>query len=160
MCTFHTFQWNAWFERTVIRYVNSLVGVCIDTYVFYQSVLEKRPMNRKFDQCVSQKRRNVVTSCHRDIVTSDTSGLHDHPFNLTKVTYKLTNSTDSAEICWVSLVRPFFIEKWTFETYLINLVQMCLFQVAWLVWYDLPLQKEQVAEHLPTNPSSINLHCC
>ena len=31
------------------------IGVCIDTYVFYQSILEKIPMNRKFDHCVSQK---------------------------------------------------------------------------------------------------------
>ena len=36
-------------------------------------------MNRKFDQCVSQK---DVTSCRRDIVTSDTSDLYDYPFNL------------------------------------------------------------------------------
>ena len=32
-----------------------IIGVCTDTYVSYQSVLEKRPMNRKFDHCVSQK---------------------------------------------------------------------------------------------------------
>ena len=44
-----------------------LIGVCTDTYVFYQSVLEKRPMNRKFDHCVSQK---DVTSWCCVIVTS------------------------------------------------------------------------------------------
>ena len=37
-------------------------------------------MNRKFDHCVSQK---DVTSCRRDIVMSDTSGLYDYPFNYT-----------------------------------------------------------------------------
>ena len=35
---------------------NRIFGVYRDTYVFYQSVLEKkRPMNCKFDHCVSQK---------------------------------------------------------------------------------------------------------
>ena len=46
-------------------------------------------MNRKFDQCVSQKDvtlYNVVMSCHCDIVTSDTSGLYDYPFNLLLLT--------------------------------------------------------------------------
>ena len=35
----------------------SVIGVWIDTYVFYQSVLQKRP---EFGHCVSQ-RRNVIT---------------------------------------------------------------------------------------------------
>ena len=36
---------------------------------------KKRAQNHKFDQCVSQK---DMTSCRRDIVTSDTSGLYDY----------------------------------------------------------------------------------
>ena len=39
---------------------------------------KKRPMNH----CVSQKtHRNIVMLCRRDIVTSDTSGLYDYPFD-------------------------------------------------------------------------------
>ena len=48
-----------------------LIGVCTDTYVFYQSVLEKRPIGQ-----VYRKGRNV-TSHH----VTDTSGLCDYPFN-------------------------------------------------------------------------------
>ena len=33
----------------------NLIGVCIDANVIYQSVLEKRHMNHKFDHCVSKK---------------------------------------------------------------------------------------------------------
>ena len=39
----------------MVSMTTRLIGVCIDTNVIYQSVLENRPMNRKFDQCVSQK---------------------------------------------------------------------------------------------------------
>ena len=45
------------------------------TRVFWK----KRPMNRKFDQCVSQKDVTSVMSW-RVVVTSDTSGLYDYPF--------------------------------------------------------------------------------
>ena len=45
-----------------------------DTNVIYQSVLEKRPMNRKFDQCVSQKtkRREIILTSQTPLVSMTT----------------------------------------------------------------------------------------
>ena len=56
--------------------------VCIDTYVFYQSVLEKKTYESQIWSVCIAKRCNVVTSWHRVIVMSDTSGLYDYPFNI------------------------------------------------------------------------------
>ena len=57
-----------------------ITGVCIDTYVFYQCVLEKKTYESQLWSVCIAKRRNIITSCRRDIVTSDTSGLYDYPF--------------------------------------------------------------------------------
>ena len=57
------------------------IGVCIDTYVFYQSVLEKKTYQSQIWSVCIAKRHNVIMSWRHVIVTSDTSGLYDYPFN-------------------------------------------------------------------------------
>ena len=56
-----------------------IFGVCRTPMYSIRAFWKKRPMNHKFDHCVSQK---DVMSCCRDIVTSDTSDLYDYPFNV------------------------------------------------------------------------------
>ena len=56
-------------------YLTSLVSVCI---LPERSGKKKSYESQIWSLCIA-KRRNVVTSCHHDIVTSDTSGLYDYP---------------------------------------------------------------------------------
>ena len=55
------------------------IGVCRTPMYSTRAFWKKRPMNHKFDHCVSQE---DITSCRHDIVMSDTSGLYDYPFIL------------------------------------------------------------------------------
>ena len=59
----------------------ALVGVCTDTNVIYQSVLEIKTYESQIWSLCIAKRHNVVISCRHDIVTSDTSDLYDYLFN-------------------------------------------------------------------------------
>ena len=64
-----------------LEFRKTLIGVCVDTYVFYQSVLEKKTYELQIWSVCIAKRRNVITLWCRDIMTSDTNGLYDYPFN-------------------------------------------------------------------------------
>ena len=57
--------------------IYKLIGVCTD-----QSVLDKKTYESQIWSLCIAEWHNVVTSlCRRDIMTSDTSGLYDYPFN-------------------------------------------------------------------------------
>ena len=64
--------------RSVRSLLQSVIGVCTDTYVFYQSVLEKRPIGQVYHkECNVMSQRNITDI----ILQNDLAGPSDFVCN-------------------------------------------------------------------------------